>query len=118
DATRGIDQTLLAGVERMAVRADFHVKLVHGRTGFTSISTCASHNAAVIFAMNCSFHLTYPRSPQSRYHPKDKHTIQLVNDLRRRILAAFLGFVALAQVNDRVARADPNPQQLPLSPSS
>jgi hypothetical protein len=117
DATRGIDQTLLAGVKRMTVRADFHVKLVHGRTGFKSISTCASHNAAVIFGMNCSFHLTYPRSRQSRYHPKDKHTIQPVNDPRRRILAAFLGFVALAYANAGIARGEPTVPKPATSPS-
>jgi len=57
DAARRVDQPLLAGVERMAVRADLDVQLFHRRTGLKSVAACAGHDAAVILGMHLRFHL-------------------------------------------------------------
>jgi hypothetical protein len=95
NSSSGIDQPLLAGVKRMTVRAHFDVKLVHCGTSFKCISTCARYNAAVIFGMDCSFHLSCPWFRQTRYHPKDNHTITRVNASTIQTLAVILGFLLI-----------------------
>src|ERR1022692_765691 len=53
DASRGIDQPLLAGVERMTVGAHLDVKLIDRGTSFERISACARYYAPVVFGMDC-----------------------------------------------------------------
>jgi hypothetical protein len=62
DASGGIDQALLSGVERMAIRAHFNVNFRQGGTRFEGIAACASNQAAAVLGMNISFH-----SPVSAY---------------------------------------------------
>src|SRR5579885_667195 len=52
-----IDQTLLASVKRMTVRADLDVQFFCSRTGFKSVAAGARNNAAAIFGMDSGFHL-------------------------------------------------------------
>src|SRR5258706_6290339 len=99
DASRSIDQPLLAGIKRMAVRAHFDVHLIHGRTSFEGVSACARHNATMVFGMDCSFHLTCPYSDPSHYHCKDNHTISRVNWRSLSILALCLIFMAAANAH-------------------
>ena len=53
DATRCIDQLLLAGKERVAVGADFRVDVVFVRGARGEVvATCANHSNFVIVRMN------------------------------------------------------------------
>jgi len=56
DASRRIDQALLAGVKRMASRAYFDMKLARRRTGFEGVSACAGYYASAICGMYSGFH--------------------------------------------------------------
>lgn len=57
DATRGVDQLLLAGEERMACRTNFHVQLaLTCRTCFKGLATGAGHCYLAVFRMNSRFH--------------------------------------------------------------
>src|ERR1700733_1547175 len=89
DPAGGIDQPLLAGIKRMAVRAHLDVKLAHRRASFECVSACARHYAAVVFGMDCSFHFTCPYFDRTQYHPKDKHTNRAVNGLVIVLLLMF-----------------------------
>jgi hypothetical protein len=93
DPARGIDQPLLAGIKRMAVRAHLDMKLVRGRASFECVSACARHYAPVVFGMDSSFHLTCPYLNQSEYHRKDNHTIRRVNKGLAVALAMLLTFM-------------------------
>ena len=53
DASRCIHQALLAGEERVAVRADFHVDVaLVGRTGLKVVSAGAHHPHRGVIGMN------------------------------------------------------------------
>lgn len=59
DAAGGIDQLLLAGEERMAIRADFQSERVRlgGRTGFEFIAAaCTVDRYGVVFRVNIFLH--------------------------------------------------------------
>jgi hypothetical protein len=57
DASRGVNQLLLAREKRMASRTDFHVQIAFfGRTRFKSFAASASHADFTIFRMNSRFH--------------------------------------------------------------
>ena len=64
DATRGVDQLLFAGEERVAVRADFDAEHVafDGRARLERIAAGAVHRYRMIVGMNTGFH----ESPISR----------------------------------------------------
>lgn len=94
DSSGSIDQPLLAGVKRMAIRAHFDMHLVNGRTRFKGVAACACHYAAMVFGMDCSFHLSCLYSDPSPYHSKDNHTIRPVNRWRCALLPLILAFVA------------------------
>ena len=56
DATRRIDETLLAREERMALRADVRVDLGLGGTSLERIAAGALHSRRMILGMDISFH--------------------------------------------------------------
>jgi len=58
DASRGIDQFLLSGKERMAGRTDFHVQVALFRgAGLESLAASASDVDFYVFWVNSWFHL-------------------------------------------------------------
>src|SRR5215472_13429505 len=78
DAPRGVDQTLLAGVKRMTVRADLDVQLFGGRASLKGVAARAGHYAAAVFGMNFGFHLGESNHSflfRQRYHPQSRQTI-------------------------------------------
>ena len=56
DAATGIDQLLLAGVERMALAANFDVDLRLGVTGVNHVAAGASDGAVHIVRMDALLH--------------------------------------------------------------
>src|SRR5215472_3779777 len=78
DAPRGVDQTLLAGVKRMTVRADLDVQLFGGRASLKGVAARAGHYAAAVFGMNFGFHLGESNHSflfRQRYHHPPHQTI-------------------------------------------
>jgi hypothetical protein len=114
-AARRIDQPLLAGVKGMTIRAHLDMHLIDGRARLEGVAACASHYAAMVFGMDCSFHLS-PYIRRSGYHPKDKHTILPVNDLWPRVIAIFLGIFALGQTPSQVLTGFAAPQRTDFAP--
>ncbi len=56
DSTSGIDKLLLAGIERMAHRADFRVNFFCGTAGLKRIPTTAFNLNDIVFGMYIFFH--------------------------------------------------------------
>jgi hypothetical protein len=54
----GIDQTLRAGIERMAFGANLDADIRRRRSRLEGIATGAGHYAMTVFRMNSSFHRT------------------------------------------------------------
>src|SRR4029077_18700361 len=52
----GVDEFLLAGKERMAIRANFHMDIAHRGTGFDHMATGTSDRRRLIFRMDTCFH--------------------------------------------------------------
>jgi hypothetical protein len=59
DATRRIDDILLPGVKRMAVRADLNVKVFRCGPGLNLIAAGAFNDRIFILGMNIRFHLKH-----------------------------------------------------------
>ncbi len=59
DTSAGIYQLLLAGKERMALRANFNTKIFLGRACDEGVATNASHSRLLILWMNSFFHLSH-----------------------------------------------------------
>jgi hypothetical protein len=58
DLTGGVDDFLLAGIKRMAVRADFHMQiLADSGAGFESVAAAADHVDFSILRMDVRFHV-------------------------------------------------------------
>ena len=57
DPAGGIDQSLRAGIEGVAVRAYFDVQLAHRRARHERVAACAGNYAAMVFRVNPGFHL-------------------------------------------------------------
>src|SRR5215203_3732540 len=57
DATAGVHELLLAGVERMALGADLHVQLQLGRPGQKLVPARAVHRGENVFGMDFRLHL-------------------------------------------------------------
>ena len=92
DAPCGVDQTLLAGVKRMTVRADLDVQLFGGRASLKGVAARAGHYAAAVFGMDFSFHLGESNHSflfRKRYHHPSQQTIP-------RLSAAILRWVSVA----------------------
>jgi hypothetical protein len=57
NATGGVDNLLLAGVERMTLRADFDVQVFgHGRVGLERVAAATGHGDFVVRWVNIGFH--------------------------------------------------------------
>lgn len=56
DASGSVDQALLAGEERMALRADVRVDLRLSRAGLERIAAGALHRRRMVFGMDIGFH--------------------------------------------------------------
>jgi hypothetical protein len=57
DAAAGVDDLLLARIERMAVRADFDLQVVtEGRARMEGVPAAAGHRDLFVFGMDCVFH--------------------------------------------------------------
>ena len=115
DASGCVDQALLTGIERMAVRADFNMHLVGGRARFESVAARTGDYAAAIFRMDFGFHL--PSSNRSYvsgtvYHQPTRQTIHSVR-------AAIFGLVAalLYLISTNPAFATPSPAAPKASPT-
>lgn len=52
----GVDEFLLAGKERMAIRANFHMDIAHRGTGFDHMATGTSDRRRLIFRMDTCLH--------------------------------------------------------------
>ncbi len=67
DATAGVEDFLFAGVERMAVGADFHLNFRQSRAGVPSMSTSAFDlGIAIVFGMNIRLHMVAMLAPLMR----------------------------------------------------
>jgi hypothetical protein len=56
DPAGGVDQFLLTGEERVAIRANFHVDITHRRARFGDIAARASYFSRLILWMNSCLH--------------------------------------------------------------
>jgi hypothetical protein len=56
DSASSIDQPLRAGIEGMAVRADFDLQLVDRRARLERVAAGASNYASMVFGMDSGFH--------------------------------------------------------------
>src|SRR5947208_1446765 len=56
NAAGRIDQSLLAGVKRVALRADFEVKFLFGRACFERLAAGAPHDSVNVIWMYVCFH--------------------------------------------------------------
>ena len=59
NASAGIDQLLLAGVERMALAANFNADLRLGIAGMDHVAACAGNGAIHIVGMNTLLHFHF-----------------------------------------------------------
>src|ERR1039457_718419 len=68
DAPSGVHDLLLAGVERVALRADFHalILLAHGRARYELVATAACDVDFSVIRVNIGFHAWYPNLMASR----------------------------------------------------
>jgi hypothetical protein len=57
----GIDELLLAGEERMALRADFHLEVAKRRAGLENISADAGDGGTLVVGMDAFFHRKSPK---------------------------------------------------------
>ncbi len=60
NSTGGIEELLLAGEERMAFRADFHLQIARCGSRFEHIATDAGNNRPLIVGMYAFFHQNTP----------------------------------------------------------
>lgn len=64
DAAVGCGGALLAGVERMAIRASFNFDFLQGRTSFEGVPTANAGNSAfVVLGVDVFFHFSLLLSP-------------------------------------------------------
>jgi hypothetical protein len=56
NASACINELLLAGIEGMALGADFNVDITNDGMSFHSSTACATNDSGLIFGMNSSFH--------------------------------------------------------------
>ena len=55
-AAAGVDELLLAGIERVAFGADFNGDVLFGGTGLNHIAAGAADRGRIIIGMNAFFH--------------------------------------------------------------
>jgi len=56
DASTAVNQLLTAGVERMALAADFNGEFTAGGTGGEGFTTCATHRSLTVLRMDILLH--------------------------------------------------------------
>ncbi len=62
DATAGIDELLLAGIERMALRANFNLHLAAlGGSGLNALTAGTNNSALFVVGMDSLFHFFHLR---------------------------------------------------------
>ena len=59
DASAGINQLLLAGVEGMALGADIHLQFLLGRTGLKRLTAHAANDALAVVGMDLFLHCDF-----------------------------------------------------------
>jgi hypothetical protein len=97
DASRGIDQPLLAGVKGMAPRANLDVQLADRRAGLESVPAGAGDHAAVVFGVNSGFHLPISSNSYWRaYHRLRGQTISLASAARFALVFTIITTIPLA----------------------
>ena len=59
NTSTGVDQLLLAGVERVALGADLNTDLLLGRTGCEHVATCATDSSLFVVRMDAFSHVVH-----------------------------------------------------------
>ena len=59
NTSTGVDQLLLAGVERVALGADFNTDLLLGGTGCEHVATVATDRSLFVFGMDAFSHVVH-----------------------------------------------------------
>ena len=62
NTTAGINELLLAGVEGVALGADFNGDALTGGTGLDGCTACALDNGGLVIRMDACFHCFSPQS--------------------------------------------------------
>ena len=68
DTTACIDKLLLAGEERMALRANFNAKITLGGSGLYDFAACTSDRAFLVFGMETLLHIFRTSHSDSKYN--------------------------------------------------
>ena len=68
DTTACIDKLLLAGKERMALRANFNAQITLGGSGLYDFAACTGNRAFLVFGMNTLFHIFRTSHSDSQYN--------------------------------------------------
>ncbi len=91
DTSARLGSLLLSGIERMALRTDFNVDILLGRTGNEGISAVACHSCLLIIWMDSCFH-----DFTSLYYIKIEVSIFLfcaVSSLDSFIIVAYVNYI-------------------------
>src|SRR6266478_8448553 len=80
DAAAGVEDLLLAGVERVAVRADLDVDRAAGSGAPRGerVPAAARHGGDVVLGVNVSLHVTTPASSGRRVAPQDGNRYRMI----------------------------------------
>ena len=87
DTSAGVNQLLLAGIEGVALGANFDVDIFYGRTGLDDFATSTVDLGLLIVGMNSVFHFSTP--PVLLRYPRTAPIYNITFDL---ILQVFFSF--------------------------
>ena len=59
NTSTGVNQLLLAGIERVALGADFHTDVALGRAGSESVATCTADRGLFVLGMDTFLHFVH-----------------------------------------------------------
>ena len=59
NTSTGVNQLLLAGIERVALGADFHTDVLLGRTGSKGVTTGATDGGLFVLGMDAFSHIVH-----------------------------------------------------------
>ena len=59
DTSTGVNQLLLAGIERVALGADFDSDVLLGRTSGKSVATCTADSGLFVLGMDTFLHFVH-----------------------------------------------------------
>ena len=59
NTSTGVNQLLLAGIERVALGADFHTNVLLGRTSGKDIAACAADGGLFVLGMDTFLHFVH-----------------------------------------------------------